>query len=315
MRAFVLAACLAAPAAAAAETVVLLPATGANVSEATLAAATDVLRVHLEQTGRFLVLLGGEPGREATPAEAAAVARASGAQLALALRVARLAQNASVRLAAYRTDGAVVHLDQLGAGEPDDLDPVLKRLAVGLATGSPARQLAEIDTVTAREVQPLHRVPAEMMFGLRLGAVSPASRVGSRPAHALTGGGVFWLYDARTFIADVSLTFHSSDVDPNTTPDVVTSLGIGAYYPLTRTDLSPYLGGGLDYTWSRYGGEGASGLTGRAAAGLILGRTSRVVVRGEAGWFVNLYAERAQAGGAAMAVNGPYAWVGLAMPY
>jgi hypothetical protein len=73
--------------------VVLLPATGANVHEGHLAAATDVLRTSLERTGRYLVAPGRSPaaaGEEATAAQAGEAARTAGAVLAVTLRVSRL---------------------------------------------------------------------------------------------------------------------------------------------------------------------------------------------------------------------------------
>src|SRR5512133_4281685 len=84
----------AAPAAVrAADVVALLPATGANVHEGHLAAATDVLRSQLERTGRYMVAPVRSPaaaGEEPTAAQAGEAARTAGAALAVTLRVSRL---------------------------------------------------------------------------------------------------------------------------------------------------------------------------------------------------------------------------------
>ena len=103
MRAILLSTILLAPVLAeGAETLVLLPASGANVASSELAAATDVLRAQLERTGKYAVVMADLPvgEREPTPAEAVGAARAVGAPLAATLRVSRLG---AVGLARYRS--------------------------------------------------------------------------------------------------------------------------------------------------------------------------------------------------------------------
>jgi hypothetical protein len=294
-------------AARAATPIALFPATGANVHEGHLAAATEVLRAHLERTGAFTVLRarGVAPGAEPTPAEAGAAARDAGAALGVTLRVARLGNVASVRLAAYRPDGTAAHLDELGAAGPDDLDPVLRRLAVGLAQGRPARGLGEIDTVTSREADPYLKYVATQVFGLRLGSAFLMNRAAPEDTtHSAAGGGIFWLYDARSFLADVSFDLYGGD------DDSLVQLGLGFYYPLSRANVAPYLGGGVAYTWVDTGGEGGSGLAFRAAGGMLFGRLSTVQVRLEAGWQVSAFKESAFGTDGAVP-HGPFLTVGL----
>ncbi len=273
--------------------VVLLPATGSNVPEPQIAAAGDVLRAHLEATGKFVVLRAGAgtAAAEATPAEAALAARSANASLAVAVHVARLADSAIVRLAAYGPDGGVLHTDQLGALGADDLDPALRRLADALAKGSRARQVAEIDTVTAREEAPLRKMVSSQAYGLRLGALLPVKRP---DPDGTTGGpaslGLVWQYDARSWLADVSLEGFVSNLDSRRADrDRGGSLGIGLYLPLSRQDTGPYVGAGLAYAATRFDDRSGSGLQGRAAAGLLLGRLADVSVRVELGWFVNAF--------------------------
>jgi hypothetical protein len=299
--------CLLAPAPAFAATpVVILPATGANVHEGHLAAATDLLRAELERTGSFLVGLapGPEDGGEATPAEAGEAARAAGVSLAVTLRVTRLERNASVRLAAYRPDGSAAHLDEIGAAGADDLEPAIRRLALGLAQGRPARMLAELDTVTEREADPLRKVAATHVFGLRLGTAVLMDRASSTgETSRTTGGGLFWLYDARSFLADVSFDVYLGN-------DHVAQTGIGFYYPFSRGNVTPYAGGGLAYTWLETGGDGAAGLSLRAGGGLLLGRLSTVQVRLDGGWQLSTFEEK-RSGQHPHSPHGPFITLGL----
>jgi hypothetical protein len=307
-RLLALALALAAPAARAGVPVVLLPATGANVHEGHLSAATDVLRAYLERTGRLSASVGTTPGGlrpEPTALEAAEAARAAGAELGVTLRIARLGNVASVRLAAYRQDGSVAHVDELSASGPDDLDPALRRLALGLAEGRPARTLGEIDTVTEREADPFLKYVATNVFGLRLGSTFLLNRAApAGTSHSAAGGGIFWLYDARSFLADLSFDLYGGDGDR------LVALGLGFYYPFSKANVSPYLGGGVSYSWLSTGGDGAQGLAFRGAGGLLIGRLSTVQVRLEAGWQVSAFTETVL-GANPVTPHGPFLSVGL----
>jgi hypothetical protein len=251
LRAAVLAATLAAGRASAAELVVVLPATGSNIHPGHLAAATDVLRVQLEKAGyRLAPMPEGAPSpQEPTPAQAGEAAAKAGAALAITLRIARLGTNAVARIGAYQPDGKLVRSDELTAASPEDLEPVLRRLALSIATGRSAKELAELDSVTERETDPYLKYVATHLLGIKLGAFFVQDRADPVTASkSLNGGGVFWMYDARWYIAEVAVDLQKGEGDS------LFSVGIGAYYPFTRGTVAPYLGGGLAYTWADHGG-------------------------------------------------------------
>lgn len=297
---------LAAPAARAADPVVLLPATGVNVAEQELAAATDLLRAYLEQTGRFAVVLGRMPGGnlpEATPNEAGDEARGARASLAVTLRISRLGSASSARLAAYRPDGDLLHSDALSAADADDLEPVLKRLAQGLARARPAAQLAEIDTVTKREIQPPRRIPASFVFGVRLGASWLVDRPEVGEARWLSGGGLFWLYDARSFLAELAFDWHGGKGD-----HVLEGL-LGVYVPFSRGDVAPYAGLGAGYAIAHTNHDTDGGLELRGTGGVLLGRLSTVQVRLEGGYRATLF--KMTVDGQPRSVHGPFVTAGI----
>jgi hypothetical protein len=303
MRRLLLLVTLLAPAASLARDVVgLLPATGANVPATELAAATDVLRANLERTGKYAVVMADAPAgdREPTAAQAVAAARAAGVPLAATLRVSRLGEVGVVRLAVYRGDAGnvPVHVDELPAKGTDDLIPALQRLAEGFAARVPARQLAQIDTVTAREADPdvyKHRTVARL-FGFRLGStfvLDPAD--GRDETAALSGFGLAWRYDARTFMADIGVDLQWSqtlDASFDGDRDWLFDVALGAYYPFLRGDVTPYLGGSVVYLWSDTGRGTGSGLALRPALGLLLGRLTNVQIHAEAGYQVNTFTEK-----------------------
>jgi hypothetical protein len=296
------------PAAALArDLVALLPATGANVQAGELAAATDVLRAQLEQTGKYAVVMADQAAgmdREPTPAQAIAAAKVAGATLAVTLRVSRLGDSGVARLAVYReaAGGAPVYVDELPAKGADDLLPVLQRLAEGLASGTPARALAQIDTVTEREADPrlYKQRSTARLFGMRIGStfvLDPAD--GRSRAAFLSGLGLAWQYDARSFMAEIGIDLQWSQTF-NTyydgRRDWLFDIALGAYYPFARGDVTPYLGGGLVYLWINTGAGVASGLAVRPAVGLLLGRLTNVQVRVDAGYQVNTFEEQDAAG-------------------
>ncbi len=298
---------LAAALAARAETVALLPASGINVAEPTLAAAQEVLRGHLERARRFTLrqVPGAASLAEPTPREAADQGKMEGAEVALVLRMAQLGSTLRVKLVAYRTgDAARIFWDELAAAGPNDLDPVLQRLAQSFAGSGTARANAEIDTVTEKEAEPLRKLAATRSFGLRLGSAGGLGRAPGTTAAAMTGAGVFWLYDARELLADLSFDLFAGS------GDYLVALGLGAYWPVLRTNVTPYLGAGLRFTWSKFGGEGAHGLTPHAAVGLLVGRLWSLQLRAEVDYFVNAYTEDV-AGGAAYHAHGVAGQIGI----
>jgi len=309
LRAAALAAALVAGPASAAGSVVVLPATGSNIHPGHLAAATDVLRVQLERVGYVLLPAPADAStaQEPTPAQAGDAAARAGASLAITLRIARLGTNAVARIGAYLPDGKLVRSDELTAASPEDLEPVLRRLALSIATGRSAKELAELETVTEREADPYLKYVATHLFGIKLGAFFVQDRADPGLTSAtLNGGGIFWMYDARWYIAEVALDLQKGEGDS------LFSIGIGAYYPFTRGNYAPYLGGGLAYTWADHGGVGGEGIAFRAGGGLIVGRLSTVQFRLDGGLVFDAFAVSEKASGKEHFAWGPQVSLGLA---
>jgi hypothetical protein len=121
-----------------------------------------------------------------------------------------------------------------------------------------------------------------------------------------SGGGLFWLHDARSWLADLSFDVFGTE------DDSLVALGLGAYYPFGRRNLAPYVGGGLSYAWVDTGGlDGGQGLQLRGVVGLLIGRLSTVQLRVEAGWAVNAFEEKAAPGERANMPHGPFLTLGL----
>ena len=141
------------------------------------------------------------------------------------------------------------------------------------------------------------------MFGLRLGATWFVERPGDHETKQLTGGGVFWLYDARSFLADVGIDYAAGGGNH------LLSTGLGIYLPVARGNVTPYLGGGLDYAVAHTEGDTGAGLAFRAAGGVLVGRLSTVQLRFEAGYRVTAFGIKID--GDRRAIQGPFVTAGI----
>jgi hypothetical protein len=268
----------------AAEPVALPPATGVNVDAGTLAASQEVMRGRLMAQGLDVRLAPGgqDPTLEPTAAEAAAAARAVGAGRAAVLRLVTLGTTMRARLTVYdASSGAVVHNDEMAADAVADLDPALERLAKGYAGGKAASKSADMDTLTVKESQPVPKIQATSSFGFRISGLSPTNTDISDVKG--TGGGIYWLYDARALLIDLGFDGYWAEGVHNY------SAGFGAYLPLTKRNLAPYVGGGARYAWSDFGRGRGRGFQPYASLGMIFGRLSTAGLRGEVEWWWNSY--------------------------
>ena len=267
--------------------VVLLPASGLNVAPGIMEAARDLLKDHLQRTGRYTVLTG--PGASTTEEPTAAMAieqaRSANAQQAMVLRLTHLGSSTRVRFTVYALSGQVVYWDSIAiTGGPGDMDVVLQRLVRAMVTGKPVRDSAELDTVTSDEMSSLNRRTANKTFGLHLFTLLPVNTPGDKFT-AVPGVGLFWMYDARSWMADIAFDLggHSGNV--------IVDVALGAYYPFYRDDFTPYIGAKLKYGYFSYGGSGSAGVAVEPTVGILLGRTSSVQIRAELGYFVDTFTE------------------------
>jgi hypothetical protein len=281
---------LASPALAApSRTVAIMPPSGDNVAPEVLKAAGELLKDHLLRTNAYHVVTPpsfAPVETEATPEEAAKLATDLGAQQAVSLRITHFGTSARVRINAYAAGtGQVVYWDSIViSGGPDELDTVIQRLVHAMLKGKPVHDSAEIDTVTTKEGQQLTRRAANQTFGLRLFTLLPVSDFDDSHT-AIPGGGIYWLYDARSWMADISLDLGARENYG------FYDVAIGVYYPFLREDFTPYVGGTVRLAYMKLGGDGASGMSLQPTVGILLGRLSTVQLRAELGYFFNTFGE------------------------
>jgi hypothetical protein len=230
---------------------------------------------------------GGPTQDEPTALQACHDALALGASQAVVLRITHIGTAARVRLTVYAAQtGQVIYWDSIPInGGPEELDPVLQRLVNAMITGRPVRESAEIDTVTDKETQNLNRRSANKSFGLHILTLMPFNTADGefRPVPGL---GLFWLYDARNWLADIAVDVGHKDAS------TLWSVSLGGYYPLSREDFAPYVGGAIRLSSLTLGGRGSGGVSFQPTVGFLLGRLSSVQIRGEVGYLINTFSEQ-----------------------
>ena len=154
-----------------------------------------------------------------------------------------------------------------------------------MVTGKPVRESAELETVTDKETMALNKREANKTFGVRLTEFLPFNAAG-HDFQPVTAGGLFWLYDARAWMADIAV-----DIGGGAENRFFIDAGIGAYYPFLRDDFTPYAGAQIRWAEMQLGGQGGSGLTLEPTFGILLGRLSSVQLRAEVGYFINTFGE------------------------
>ncbi len=342
---------LGAPLAAAAETLALLTPTGVNVDAGTLAAAQEVLRGQLEMTRRYAVreVPPSSGAADPSPEVAVRLGKEAGAEMVAALRLTQLGATLRARLVAWRVpDGKQVHFDELPAASVSELDSVLERLALGLATGRPAstippRAAAAPAQQTRAQAPPAYAPPppayappppdyappapaypppaaypgrghgegqpgpkqqAASSSGVRIGGVW---RNGLPPPQEDRGGtsiALFTLFDIQDLLADISFEYVGGSGN-------TFDLGLGFYWPFMPGVATPYVGGGLKYTWLDFGIGWRSGFTPFAAAGVLVGRSWSVQPRVELSYFYNAFLSESDPTRTGYHVNGIALSLGL----
>jgi TolB-like protein len=146
----------------------------------------------------------------------------------------------------------------------EDLDTVMKRVALSIVNRKPAEDVAEIGTITAQEsVTPVRR-QALMTSGINFGYLYPQNGYEGKEIFALD---FVSHYEGKDFDATALFGIRKG-----------VALNIGVAYLLTRTDLCPYVGGGLGFHWVAHDDildpdKRADGFEALARCGLMIFRT------------------------------------------
>ena len=273
-----------APAVARAETVLVLPASGAGVSSEIIQSARALFVNKLSKADARLTIIDRD--RPPTP---------DAPERSMTMMLGMQARADAAILVDLRRAGGATMLTVTGLGVPAGDRLFLFQQST---TAGPEVIPTLVDAAVASAVtkQGSERVapPAEprlTFFGARAGIRMPREAAGPTDT-ALFGMGLFIVKEFSSLFVDVGFTVNSADEGDNDDRGNVTAFGLGAYMPFLNAPTAPYLGASLRWQHSRFGGQGADGFVVTPTLGWSWRRKDSLGFRIEGGVFYNLYEER-----------------------
>jgi hypothetical protein len=308
-----------------AEKLLVLPASGKNVSASIVVRARAHLVELLGAPGRFQVVDQDGPPTTMPPdaAEAVAQAVAAGADIGVTFHVVHDGDETVLVLAGYPVRGGGRMLDHREpvSGGPENLPAAIARMVGTLAPGGGASTAAAAapagpPAVVARS-SPLPPQPSfqkTVFLGARLGPAVLLDTAGGDDARWLPWASFFLVRITASSLIELFL-------DYGTQKDAsLKGVGGGFYLPLSRGGGSGfYAGGAVRYLWIRLGGVGGDGVSVEPVLGYLFapGRSSPSM-RIEAGYVRNLFQEHSAdrlipGAGAGYTSHGPLLTLGMAL--
>ena len=254
---------------------------------------SKLLKTYTDDRGTYTMILPPKPD-SLYPLESMEETRAKAKELGAAYfmkgEVNRINQKAIVNVSLYETEsGKQVWSDILKALDPDDLDPIMQKVARNMGTENKANEDGDIYSVTEHDSRQLKKIDATYGFGITLGGAYTDIPVVSKNFQA--GFGFVASYDVRKFILDIKGEAFLSPGIKN-----LYYFSFEGYHPLSDKSNSAFLGGGLGYSGmnyypnnSGYDWEAGGGLLLNAGGGYYIGRNSTVGLRITGKAFVGLY--------------------------
>jgi hypothetical protein len=282
-RALVLAALLAAGPARA-ESVAVLPASGGGVSSALIHAARAQFVASLSrQNGRLRVVDMDRPPtpQPPSPATALLLGYQLGTDGVILLDLRRTGSTTVLRVHGLSLPHGhrLFAFEEATSAGPEVLPAMTERAVLSAMAG----ERRDPQATLARGPAP---APRTVFLGFRVGGRAPLETAGSTPS-VLQAAGLAVVKQQSGFFVDLGFDVAGDD------HAYAYGFGLGGYVPFLDAALSPYLGASLRWQWSRFGGQGATGLAVVPALGATWRRPDSISPRLEAGFFYYLYGERA----------------------
>ena len=163
-------------------------------------------------------------------------------------------------------NGAAMYGSSLVIDTPADADRAFDRMVDAVLEGVPVNETARVATLTEHEARPHSKRPGEFLWGF-----SVMTAVGLQSAHnggptPTWGGSLHFLYEIENALFGGRLGGAGS------AEGGMSDVSVVAYWLMLDTDISPYLGGGLGFSFNRYNGADEFGGHATISAGVELFR-------------------------------------------
>ena len=280
----------------AAERVYLAPFNMVGLNEDFATAAEKLMNAYIEDNGRYVLVNHAEDDSvKAGDRETAnKIAAQKNCTKFITAEFTRLGENVITSFKLYDVNNeSPVWSDRLKARNPDDFDPIIQRVARNIGSKKKATDDSDIYSVTEQETKNPKKKGVSSYWGAKIMGALPLN-----PSEAKmdAGLGFFVLYDARDLLFGLEWTSSNLGEDDNKT--TLVDLSLSVYYPFLTTNITPYAGGGLAYSWrsnntlDRYGDSSAktkSGLSLDLGGGVIFNRASRVMFMAQVNYFIDFF--------------------------
>lgn len=199
-----------------------------------------LLKTYLEDDNRYALVLPPKPD-SLYPSESfettKARAESYGAKYFIISELNRVGEMVLISIALYNTsDGVKIWSDKLKAKTPEDLDPIMQRIAKNIGTGRKAALEGDIYSVTDFEGEELKKTSTNNYFGISVGGVSLFTSI---PFTTLAGVGLIWSYDAKNILMELKAQGYWA------TQSSVYDVSVETYYPFSKNPRTLFIGGGL----------------------------------------------------------------------
>jgi TolB-like protein len=225
-----------------------------GVDQATVLTTAQLLRNDLAGTGRFSVVEEGEMQRVLGQSAmcydsqcAAENGRRLEVQKAIVGSLSRLGEKIIVelRLVDVSTAG-VEYSDRMASTTVEDLDTVIQRMARAVAAGKPVEKTAEVGSIVQEEAKEPLRRKNFFTVGGKIGYLFPTGDSWGQADRLLC---LDWVtrYETPSFFVESLVGYRYQLNEDNGAFDVPIEFSI--FYIPSRSDFSPYFGGGLGIHW------------------------------------------------------------------
>ncbi len=265
-------------------------------------AAEKLMNAYAEDDGRYILVNHAEEdslkGDDRTAINKKAIEK--NCTKFIMAEFTRLGENVITSFKLYDINNeSAVWSDRLKAKNPDDFDPIIQRVAKNIGTKNKATNDDDIYTVTEQETKKPKRKGVTTYYGLNiLGNLALAPE-----ADMAAGLGFFMFYDARNLFFSMDLSF--SNLGENKEKPTMCDIALSIFYPFGSSNITPFVGGGLAYSWRTsnedddyyYNGRryynsddlSANGLSASLGGGVMFNRASRITFILQAKYFVDFF--------------------------
>jgi len=218
-----------------------------GVDEASAKTATSIFRTELANTGKFVVVeadvikstIGNDDPVDGT-ASAIEKAKTLNVSKTVIGSLSKLGEQTLVEVKLIDINSGIVEFsDRLGSTTGTDFDIILSRLAKGVAERKKSEATGEVGKIIKKEAEEPNRRASFITGSTRIGAMIPIGGFGDNTGFPI-GGVVTANYETDKFMAEISFSIYGLSSNAN-----LWSCDISAFKLMSKTDMCPYLGGGL----------------------------------------------------------------------